>query len=239
MQKVALVTGSARGLGRAIVLALPDLGYTPIIHYRRSKNEAQGVLIQVRRKAPNSAIFEADLTREAEVNKMFEGIFKKYKRVDLLVNNVGNFIYKDFRETSSVQFIDLIQSNIYATLFCSRAVLPYMRKVKAGQIINIGAVGAERINLLTKSTPYFFAKYGVYLLTKMMAHDEAKYGIHVNMISPASLETDIFKPQDFPMKRSATYDDVIKVLEFLLSDKAYYINGANIEVAGGFIPGLV
>ena len=113
-----------------------------------------------------------------------------------------------------------------------------MRKQKSGHIINIGAVGANKIQVLEKSTPYYMAKTALYSLTKIMAWEEAKYGIHINMVSPASVETDIFKAADFPMGRSANYEDVVKVLRFLTGDDAYYINGANIEVAGGFIPGM-
>lgn len=238
MSKVAVVTGSAKGLGRAIALALANRSFTPVICYRTSKREAAEVLKLVQKKAPNAIAIRADLRNEKEVKLLFEKVFKKFKKIDLLVNNVGNFIYREFSKTTNSQFVDLVESNVYSTLFCSRAVLPSMRRAKSGNIVNIGVVGADQVNLLEKSAPYFFAKNGVYLLTKMMAHEEAKYGIHVNMISPASLETDIFKKSDFPMGRSANYDDVIKVLEFLVSDRAYYINGANIEVAGGFIPGI-
>lgn len=238
MNKVAVVTGSAKGLGRAISLALADLGFTCVIHYRTSKKEALEVLKLVQKKTPDAIALSGDLRNEEEVNRLFGKIFKKFKKVDLLVNNVGNFVYRGFSKTTSTQIVDLLESNIYSALFCSRAVLPSMRKEKSGHIVNIGVVGADRLNLPEKSAPYFFSKNGVYILTKMMAHEEAKYGIHVNMISPASLETDIFKTNDFPMGRSASYEDVIKVLEFLISDKAYYINGANVEVAGGFIPGI-
>ena len=238
MNKVAVITGSAKGLGRAIALALADWGFTCVIHYRTSKKEAAEVLKQVQKKAPDAIALSADLRNEKEVDRLFKKIFKKFKKVDLLVNNVGDFVYREFSKTTNSQFVDLLESNIYSTLFCSRALLPSMRREKSGHIINIGVVGADHLNLLEKSAPYFFSKNGVYLLTKMMAHEEAKYGIHVNMISPASLETDIFKRIDFPMRRSASYEYVIKVLEFLISDKAYYINGANIEVAGGFVPGM-
>ena len=107
-----------------------------------------------------------------------------------------------------------------------------------GHIINIGCVGCDSVTVREKSVPYFMAKSGVYYLTKTFALEEAPNGIHVNLISPASLETDIFKPDDFPMGRSATYNDVIRALLFLISEDAWYINGANIEVAGGFIPGI-
>src|SRR3990167_9914935 len=154
MEKVAVVTGSAKGLGRAIALALVDEGYTLVIHYRKSKKEAKEVLAQVKKNSPQSILVCADLSVEAKVTKMFAEIFAKLKRVDLLVNNVGSFLYKKFSMMTTFEFRDLIESNIYSTFFCSRAVLAYMRKVKSGHIINIGVVGADRLSLLTKSAPY-------------------------------------------------------------------------------------
>ena len=238
MQKVAVVTGSAKGLGKAIALALADEGYIVVIHYRRSKRQAQKTLAEVCRKSPKSILAEGDLLDEKAVENIYEEIYKKLGRVDLLVNNVGDFIYKEFGKTTNAEFRDIIESNLYPSLFCSRAVLPYMRKTKAGHIINIGTVGAERLTQRAKSTPYFMAKNALYYLTKVMAWEEAKNGVHINMVSPASLATDIFKPSDFPMGRTAKYEDVVKVIKFLTSADAYYINGANIEVAGGFISEL-
>ena len=238
MNKVVVVTGSAKGLGRAIALSLSDSGYTLAIHYRKSKEEAEEVLKLIKKSSPNSILVSGDLTREDEVKKVFGKVFKKFSRVDLLVNNVGNFLYKNFKDTTAAEFEDIVESNIYSTFFCSRSVLPAMRRQKFGHIINIGTVGVDTLTVREKSTPYFMAKNALYFLTKAMAWEEAKNGIHVNMISPASLAADIFKPSDFPMGRSATYEDVVKVLKFLISKDAYYINGANIEVAGGFIPGM-
>ena len=238
MQKVAVITGSAKGLGKAIALSLVDDGFTLVVHYRKSGSDAEKVQNLARKKSPKSILVSGDLTDEQQVETVFGQIYKKLGRVDLLVNNVGNFLYKEFSKTTNSEFRDIIESNIYSALFCSRAVLPQMRKQKSGHIINIGAAGADEIQILEKSTPYYMAKTALYSLTKIMALEEAKHGIHVNMISPASLETDIFKAGDFPMARSANYEDVVKVLRFLTSDDAYYINGANIEVAGGFIPGM-
>ncbi len=237
-KKVAVVTGSAKGLGSAIALELSQAGYTVVVHYRKSKEEANKVLAQVRKNSSDSILVSGDLTNEEAVKAIFNQVFKKFGRVDLLVNNVGDYLYKEFGKTTNAEFKDIVESNLYSSLFCSREVLPYMRKTKAGDIVNIGTVGAEKLTLRGKSTPYFMAKNALYYLTKMMAWEEAKSGIHVNMVSPASLVTDIFKPGDFPMGRSATYDDVIKVIKFLTSCDAYYINGANIEVAGGFVPGM-
>jgi len=233
-----VVTGSAKGLGKAIAFSLARDGYTVAVHFKKSKAEAEKVLDSIVKKSPRSIVVSGDLTDEKQVETMFGQIYKKLGRIDLLVNNVGNFLYKEFKKTTNVEFRDIFESNVYAALYSSRAVLPKMRKQKSGHIINIGSVGAETMTVTEKSTPYFMAKNALYSLTKIMAWEEATYGIHVNMISPASLETDIFKAEDFPMGRSANYEDVIKVLKFLTSNNAYYINGANIEVAGGFIPGM-
>lgn len=239
MQKVAVVTGSAKGLGRYLTLAFADQGYTVVIHYRKSKKEALKVLGLIRKKSPASIVVSGDLRVEETVGKIFKEIYSELGWVDILVNNVGDYIYKEFANTTNQEFVNIVESNLYPSLFCSRAVLPYMRKSKSGHIINIGTVGAERLTLRARSTPYFMAKNALYYLTKMMAWEEAKNGIHINMVSPASLVTDIFENSDFPMGRSAKYDDVVKVINFLTSKDAYYINGANIEVAGGFIPGMV
>ena len=238
MQKVAVVTGSAKGLGKAIVVALAEKKFTVVVHCRNSRGEAEEVLGQVRRKSPNSIIVSGDLKDEIAVNKIFGEIFRKLGRVDVLVNNVGDFIYKEFGKTTNEEFRNVVESNLYPSLFCSRAVLGFMRRAKIGHIINVGTVGAERLTLRAKSTPYFMAKNALYYLTKMMAWEEAKNGLHVNMVSPASLVEVIFKANDFPMGRSAKYSDVVKVINFLISPAAYYINGTNIEVAGGFIPGM-
>lgn len=238
MEKAAVVTGSSGGLGRAIALALAEDGYKVAIHFRKSKDKALKTLEEVKTKSTDSILISGDLTDERQVKKIFDGVINHWGRIDLLVNNVGDFLFKKFAETSNSEFRDIIESNIYSTLFAARAVLPIMRKQKMGNIINIGSVGAERIILREKSTPYFLAKTGVYVLTKAMAHDAAGEGIRINMISPASMKTDIFEPADFPMGRACDYEDVVKTLRFLISDDAYYINGANIEVAGAFIPGM-
>ena len=238
MNKVAIVTGSAKGFGKALVLALANSGYKVVIHFRKSKKEAEKVLSLVRKKSPDSIVVSGDLTCEKVVNGIFRMIFERFGRVDLLVNNVGNFIYKEFSKTSFDEFRDVVESNIYSTFLCSRAVLPLMRKQRSGHIINIGTVAVDSLTIREKSTPYFMAKNSLYFITKAMAWEEARNGIHVNMVSPASLQTDIFKPSDFPMGRSAKFDDVIKVIKFLTSGDAYYINGANIEVAGAFIVGM-
>lgn len=236
--RVAIVTGGSQSLGREIALHLAKRGYVLVVHYLTSQGEASEVIEKISKFSPQSIALKANLKNEAEVKKLCNKITSKFKRIDLLVNNIGNFLFKELTATTNSEFRDIIESNIYSTLFASRCVLPLMRKQKSGNIINIGAVGAERFTLRKKAVPYFMAKNMVYLLTKAMAWQEAKYGIRINMVSPGSMKTDIFKKEDFPMGRETKFKDVISAIDFLLSDGAYYINGANIEVAGAFIPGM-
>lgn len=238
MEKVAVVTGASKGLGKAVALSLANEGYKVVVHFRESVKDAKLVAGEID-KISGALAVGADLTREEEVEAMFGKIVGKFKRVDVLVNNVGNFLYKKFGDTSNGEFRDVMESNIYSTLFCSRFALKQMRKQKSGHIVNVGSVGADRFTFRENSIPYFLAKNGVYILTKTMAWEEARNGIHVNMVSPASMKTDIFAKNDFPMGRETQYRDVIDAVLFLISDKAYYINGANIEVSGAFIPGMI
>lgn len=237
--KVAVVTGAAKGLGKEFVTFLAKNGYVVVVHFNKSKREVNKTLETIKKSSPQSFKIAADLKDETQVAAMFRIINKEFGRIDLLVNNVGNFLYKEFSKTAIDEFKDVIESNVYSTLYCSREALTLMRNQKSGQIVNVGSAGAERINITKKSTPYFMAKTNVYILTKIMAWEEAKYGVRINMISPVSWKSDIFDPKTLPTGRKAQLKDIINALKFLISEEAYYINGANIEVAGGFIPGLV
>lgn len=236
--KVAVVTGASGGLGKEFAISLSKSGYDVVVHFRHSKKEAQETAKLVEKNGTKAFLVSGDLLNEKDVDKIVKQVIEEFGRIDLLINNVGNFLYKDFGKTTNEEFRDMVESNIYSTLYVSRAVLPIMRKQKEGQIINVGAVGADRIIIRAKSTPYFIGKTGVYILTKIMAWEEAKNGIKINMVSPASLVEDIFKASEFPMGRSARPSDVVKAVEFLISGENSYINGENIEIAGATVPGI-
>ena len=234
--KVAVITGANKGLGKAVALEFAKRGAIVILNYRKSKKAAESSLKEVRKHSPKSILVKADVTKEKEAGKMFNTIYKKFGRIDILMNNVGNFVYRNFIETTNAEFRDVLDSNIYGTLYCSRAALEIMRQQKSGNIINVGCASCDRIVIRKKTTPYYLAKTGVYMLTKLMAMGEAKYGVRVNMVSPGILETSITK-EKVPAGRYATFQDIINAILFLLDEKSTYINGANIEVAGGWVPG--
>ena len=236
--KIIFISGSAKGLGAEIAKVFAQKGAQVIIHYRNSRKEAEEVLKEVQKHSPNSFIVSGDLTKKEDVEELFQEIYQRVSNIDVLINTIGDFIYKPIGKASFEEFRNVLESNLYSTFLCSKAVLPKMREKRKGAIINFGSVGCERILLRPNTTPYYIAKTGIYMLTKLMAFEEATYGIRINMISPGALPTSIVKPDEFPSGRATEFSDIIKAIMFLLSNDASYIMGANLEVSGGWSPEL-
>jgi NAD(P)-dependent dehydrogenase (short-subunit alcohol dehydrogenase family) len=231
-----LVTGSAKNLGRSIALDLAKHGARVAIHYDTSQKEAENTLRDIKEMS-TGILVKTDVTNQKEVFAMVENVKKELGGIDILVNLVGDFIYEPITTTTFEKFKKTIESNLYSTFLCSQYALPSMVKKKWGRIINFGNVGAENLQIREKTTPYMIAKTGVIMLTKVMAYEYAKYGITINSISPGILKTSIIKPHT-PTGKYAEYKDIINAVNFLLKDESSYINGANIEVTGGFRLGI-
>jgi len=234
--KVILITGAAKNLGRALALSLAKEGAAVAAHYNESKKEAEVLREELRRHNEKSDIFRADLRNEKETRAMITAVEKQYGRVDVLINNVGNFIYKPFDEVEYDEFKDVIETNLYASFLCTKLVIDGMKEREEGSIINLGCAGADRLTVRELTTPYYIAKTGVILLTKIFARTYATHGVRINSISPGVLESSVAEPLSIPAGRRASFDDIVNAVLFLLSPASSYINGANIEVAGGWVP---
>lgn len=239
--KIALVTGGAKNLGKAISIDLAKQSAKVAIHYHTSEKEAYLTLKEVK-KYSDGIIIQADATNPKEVSV----IFQKIKAVDILINLVGNFIFEPITTISFEKFRDVIESNLYSSFLYSQQVIPYMKKKRWGRIINFGCVAADSLTIRKNTTPYYIAKTGVIMLTKVLAYEYAKYGITINSISPGILKTSIAKPLPHevsvkwgptPSGRFAQFKDIINTINFLLKEESSYVNGSNLEVAGGWRPG--
>ena len=230
--RLALVTGGGKGLGRQIAIALARAGATVIINYRSDKLAAEETLLLVQEFSASSRIIQADVTQPPEVDRLFESIRSDYGEVDILINNVGDFIFKPLMETSDSEFSVTVESNLHAAFFCSRRVLESMGP-GYGRIINIGAVGADRLLLRKRTAPYYIAKTGLFMLTKILSL-ECGEGTTVNMVSPGVLPNGI-RPDG---ARVVAYEDVTRAVLFLAGEDAKEVNGANIEVSGGWSLGM-
>lgn len=238
MAGVAVVTGSARGLGSALAAELAKSGYSVVVNYRKSRRDALETLQAVRRWQRDSAAIRADVSDEKAVNRLFSAVLSSYGKVDVLVNNVGDFIYKPLASTTPREFSDVLESNLMTAVLCTAEVLPSMRKARFGRIINMGCAGCDRMVTPPRTTPYYIAKTGLLMLTRSLASSEIRFGITVNMVSPGVLETSVAKLQRMPGGRHVRFSDVAGAVNFLVGPGSGYVTGANIEVSGGWQPGL-
>lgn len=230
--KTAFVTGSTRGIGKAILNALADEGCNVIIHYHNNTTDLKKTLQEVNTNMKKS-VYSGDVTKEKEVKKLFEKIKKEHGKLDILVNNVGNYIKKDLDKLTVSEWHEMLDSNLNSAFYCTHYALPLLRKSKSGRIINIGYASCGNIVAKPKILPYFIAKTGLLLMTKAYAQTEAKNKVLINMISPGVIENSIHFPQkEIPLKKTGTLKGFAKlVIQTIKSD---YTTGTNIEYAGGF-----
>ena len=151
----------------------------------------------------------------------------------LILGSVLMFVAEKFSKMSANQFRDVMESNLYGTLYCSRAALKFMRRQKSGNIINIGCAACERVVLRKNTAVYYHAKNGVYVLTKLMATEEKKRGIRVNIISPGIMENSVVLPKGFK-GRVVRFREIADAMLKLISDKS--ANGRHVQVLGGWVP---
>lgn len=246
--KVALVTGSSRGIGKTIALKLAESGASLAINYKSNTWAADEVVESIKKIIENPAkgggqkviSIQCDVSNSADVEEMVKKVTKEFGRIDILINNVGPFLYKSIYATTIQEWHQIINSNLNSTFYCCKAVVPIMRKQKSGNIINIGAPNAERPQGYLKNCPYAVAKTGVVVFSKSLAKEEAKNGIRVNVVNPGFIETDEYTeemkkdmPQQVPLGRLGKPEDIAHAVLFLVSDEANYITGSVLNVHGG------
>jgi len=234
--QTALVTGSAKGIGRELLLSMADCGADTAIHYRTSEDEATDVADRARESGAETTIVQADVTDPNEVEALFETVETDLDAVDILVNNVGAFAPDHWEEIPHETWQTVIETNIYGTYLCSKRALPGMRKQEYGRIVNIGYASSEKGLVSPKNFPYFVAKAGVLMFTRMLAADTQEDNITVNAVSPYTVENSDEFPDELPRGRAATFEDMSQALCFFLEEDSAYISGQNVEVSGGWLP---
>lgn len=233
--QVALITGSAQGLGKAIAEHFAEKGLLVVVHYHKNKQKANELVDELIKKDKKAIALQANLENEAEVNNLFLEIDKQFGRLDILVNNVGNFQRKDLLELSLDDWNSIIQNNVNSVFQCTQLAIRLMRKNKYGRIINLGFAGISQMTIETDITAYFVAKNNVYYLTKAFAKALGGENINIHIVSPGVLESSVEKPiHEIPKKRLAIFEEMISSIDFLTSEKSDYLTGQHIEVSGGW-----
>jgi len=231
--KVALVTGSSCGIGKAVLFALAQNGCKVILNYLHSLEETKNAIQEFKSNGFMIDAYRCNVTNEKEVRILFQRIKKKYKLLDILVNNVGEYIKKPLEKISSKEWYEIIDSNLHSTFLCTHYALPLLRKSHAGRIINIGFASSGQMVSKPQILPYQIGKTGVLLTTKAFAEVEAKNKILINMISPGVMENSVHYPKkEIPLKKKGSLKDLAKLVVQTIEND--YLTGAHIEYAGGF-----
>ena len=242
-QKVALVTGGTRGIGKGIAAALGREGARLAIAYRSNKAAAQNTLRELQASGAEGFAIETDVTEPSKAGFLVETVAERYGRLDILVNNVGEFRWRLLAESSLEEWQEILNSNLLSVLYVSKAALPTMRRQRWGRIINLGAVGAERAFGQAKISAYAAAKAAVVAFSRSLAIEEAKYGITVNVVNPSNLdereltldEARRIRDARFPVGRPPTAEDVAAAVKFFASEEADYVTGQVLNVSGGWM----
>lgn len=240
--KVALITGSSKGIGRAIAIKLAQKNCDVIIHYNNSYEEALITKEECEKYNVKTLLVKADLANELEIKNMVEEITKQFEKIDILVNNAGIAIDTLFEEKTKDNFMKTLEVNLVGTFLVSKYVSEIMLKNKYGKIVNISST-----NGIDKYFPmcldYDASKAGIISLTHNLSLQLAPY-INVNCVAPGWIGTenelkDIdedyqkLEEEKIFVKRIGTPEEVANVVSFLVSDEASYINNAVIRVDGG------
>jgi len=240
IDKVAIVTGAAQGMGRAIALAFANQGAHVVVS-DISPDGVQDVAREVEGLGCEALPIVANVTNSDEVGRMVDTASKRFGRIDVLVNNAGTIrrVYiEDMTEETWNQVMDV---NLKGVFLCSKAVIGPMKKQKTGKIINATSVLAETPDIGLAA--YSISKAGIVTLTKVLAAELAPFNINVNAYAPGTIETPMTKDlittrgkeklKYISLARFGKPDDVANLVLFLASDLSSYITGAVVDISGG------
>ena len=231
--RTALVTGSAKRVGRELLLRIADCGADIAVHYNESDAAAEATAAEARERGVDAVAIGGDITDPEAVDSMFETVESELGTVDVLVNNVGDFDARHWTDIEWDAWRNVVETTFYGTVLCSRRALPGMREAGWGRIVNVGFADSDRMHAHPVNFPYFVAKTGVLMFTRMAAGDTQDDGVTVNAVSPFAVENTVADVSGYPRGRAASFDDVAAPVLFFLSDAASYISGENVAVDGG------
>ncbi|MBO9326571.1 MAG: 3-oxoacyl-[acyl-carrier-protein] reductase [Roseiflexus sp.] len=241
--RIAVVTGGSRGIGRAIAMTLAAAGATVVVNYQRNAAAADETVAAIIAADGAAISVQADVSVSADVERLFKTVIDQYGTVDILVNNAG--ITRDtlLLRMKEDDFDTVIDTNLRGVYLCTKAALRPMTRARSGRIINITSV----VGLIGNAgqSNYAAAKAGIIGFTRAVAREMASRGITVNAVAPGYIETELTAGlgeqaraailEAIPLRRFGTPQDVANLVCFLASDAAAYITGQTLTVDGGMV----
>jgi acetoacetyl-CoA reductase/3-oxoacyl-[acyl-carrier protein] reductase len=238
--KTALVTGASRGIGRAIALELARAGAQVAVNYASNEAKAQEVRAEIEKLGTTCMLVKANLGDAKEARAMVKQVAEQFRHLDILVNNAGITRDSLLPRMTDEQWVDVIQTNLNGTFFCTSAAIPYMSAQSYGRIVNISSMNGQ-VGAMGQAN-YSASKGGIIAFTRTAAVELARYGITVNVVAPGYTDTDMFSAvpaaiqaqikAKIPAARFARPEEIAKAVLYVVAD-GDYVTGQQINVNGG------
>jgi NAD(P)-dependent dehydrogenase (short-subunit alcohol dehydrogenase family) len=247
--KVAIITGARRGMGRTHALTLAKAGAKVVVS-DISQEDCEEVVEEIKKDGGEAIAIKCDISKKAEVDKMIDETVKKWKKIDILVNNAGIVGFKPFLDMTEEEWDKIININLRGYFLCAQAAAKEMAKQKSGAIVNIASVAMGQVGMgFAGLTHYCASKGGIVAMAEAMALDLAPYNIRVNTIAPGFIDTPMAAgtKQDaktmeatlaqIPLRRPGDPQEISNAVLFLASDASSYMTGSVMVVDGGWTAG--
>jgi 3-oxoacyl-[acyl-carrier protein] reductase len=239
--RVALITGGARGIGRAVALDLASCGWSVAICYRTSSNEAAQVIDAVRQKGVPGLVLQADVSKPDIGANLVKQVNQEWGRIDALINGAGPYHRVSLLKETNDGWHSMFDNNLHPVFYLTQAVVPIMRERKWGRIVCFSMANAEQLIAQPQLTAHYISKVGLLALARSYARLLAPDGITMNCVSPGFIDSGSASKEELermvkliPAGYVGSVDDAVSAVRFLLSDEARYVNGANLQLSGGW-----
>ncbi|MFN0006629.1 MAG: SDR family NAD(P)-dependent oxidoreductase [Planctomycetota bacterium] len=239
--RVALITGGAKGIGRAIGLDLAARGWRVAFCYRTSIAEAKEAWDAMRALGVEALAERADVADPEECEDLVEKTLKDFGRIDALVNCAGPYVREPLLEQSAETWRSQFDNNLHPIFYLAKLVAPGMKERRFGRIVSFSMANADQMAGQPMVTAHYISKAGVLILTKSLAKILGPHGITVNAISPGFIASGSAPDEELermvksiPAGYVGELSDTVSAARYLLSDEARYVNGANLQVSGGW-----
>ena len=239
--RVALITGGAKGIGRGIALDLAAQKWKIAICYRTSEAEAKKTAAALTEKGGQALAIRCDVSDPVAAKQLVQQVEQQWGRIDVLINGAGPYHRVNLFDETVTGWNEMFDGNLHPIFYLAQAVAPGMKTRKSGRIINFSMANADQMISQPDVTAHYIAKAGVLILTRTLAKLLAPHGITVNAISPGFIDSGSAPSEELagmtkriPAGYIGTVDDTVAAVRYLLSDEARYVNGANIQLSGGW-----
>lgn len=239
--RVALITGGAKGIGRGVALDLAAQHWKIAFCYRTSETEAQHTARAITERGGTALPIQCDVSDPEAAKRLAARVETEWGRIDALINGAGPYHRINLFEESIDGWNAMFDGNLHPIFYLAQAVSPGMKARKSGRIVSFSMANADHMISQPDVTAHYIAKAGVLILTRTLAKLLAPYGITVNAVSPGFIDSGSAPPAELaamtkriPAGYLGTVDDTVAAVRYLLSDEARYVNGANIQISGAW-----